>query len=531
MPPIVPGQLVSVVDPACGDGRFLVAAADHVAAAGGRAVLVGVDVDPAAVATARRALAGRGRRRCLRRRRPRSSVVARHVRRRPHEPAVPVAAGRGDDAPPRDAGWGGGPYADAAAEFLLLGAELARPGGGRLGIVLPQSILGSRDAGPVRRRVDRLAEPVWSWWSPRHLFDASVVVCAVGFRRRPADAEAGNRRPPDDDREPVWTGIVTRAMGIPDVPALDADRRRRRPRRAHRQLPRRVLRPGAGGRRARRRTAARHERADRPGTVPLGGAGGDVQPAPLPASSRRRVATRRPHAPLGAAPGGAQGPDRQPDPGRRVCGRRGRRHASRRPGGHRPAAGPWRRHRVAGVGRRAVGADRLGLAVALPPPAPACRRARCACARRWSPACRGPPATLDTAVAAYEAGDLARQRRRRAPRLRHRRRRRRAVCSSGGRRGHQRRRHEAERREGRRRPWRPRRGGGRAGGRHRLWRRRRRRRPRRPQRRGPARRRARRRQRLHGVPLRSCCALVGGSVRIERRARRRLDGRRRRRRI
>jgi hypothetical protein len=64
--------------------------------------------------------------------------------------------------------------------------------------------------------VEQLAEPVWSWWSPRFHFDASVVVCAVGFRR------PGNRRPSEGDRVPVWTAVVTRAMGIPDVPAFAA---------------------------------------------------------------------------------------------------------------------------------------------------------------------------------------------------------------------------------------------------------------------------------------------------------------------
>ena len=48
---------------------------------------------------------------------------------------------------------GGGPYADAAVEFLALAMRLARPDGGRVGLVLPQSIIGARDAGPVRAQV------------------------------------------------------------------------------------------------------------------------------------------------------------------------------------------------------------------------------------------------------------------------------------------------------------------------------------------------------------------------------------------
>ena len=45
--------------------------------------------------------------------------------------------------------FGGGPYADAAAEFLALAVALARPDGGRVGLVLPQSMLSAR-ATPAR---------------------------------------------------------------------------------------------------------------------------------------------------------------------------------------------------------------------------------------------------------------------------------------------------------------------------------------------------------------------------------------------
>jgi type I restriction-modification system DNA methylase subunit len=49
--------------------------------------------------------------------------------------------------------FGGGPYADAAAEFLALAMRLARPGG-RVGLVLPQSLLSTRDAAAIRAAVD-----------------------------------------------------------------------------------------------------------------------------------------------------------------------------------------------------------------------------------------------------------------------------------------------------------------------------------------------------------------------------------------
>ena len=106
---------------------------------------------------------------------------------------------------------GGGPYADAAVEFLALAVRLARPDTGRVGVVVPQSILASRDAGPVRAEIDRVAGITWSWWSPAPVFDAQVHVCALVLERRRADLD-GVARP--------WTDIVTGRLGVPPIPAV-----------------------------------------------------------------------------------------------------------------------------------------------------------------------------------------------------------------------------------------------------------------------------------------------------------------------
>ncbi len=105
---------------------------------------------------------------------------------------------------------GGGAYADAAVEFLALSVSLTKPDGGLVALVMPQSVLGSLDAAPVRAQVDRCAELCWSWWEPRQdHFDASVNVCLLGFRRTPSATVKPTA---------TWTRVVTDRLG---VPALD----------------------------------------------------------------------------------------------------------------------------------------------------------------------------------------------------------------------------------------------------------------------------------------------------------------------
>jgi hypothetical protein len=108
---------------------------------------------------------------------------------------------------------------------------------GRVALVLPQSILGARDARPVRASFDEHADLFWSWWTGERIFDAQVHTCALAFQF--------HRDPPrlrPDFRDPVrsdlvanvrlgdgegsvraagnWSFVVTSRQAIPDLPSL-----------------------------------------------------------------------------------------------------------------------------------------------------------------------------------------------------------------------------------------------------------------------------------------------------------------------
>lgn len=144
----------SVLDPACGDGRFLHAT--------GLPEQMGVDIDPTTEFVHDDALRRDWGER-------RFDVV---VGNPPFLNQLSTRTTRGGRST-----FGGGPYADAAAEFLALAMRLTRPGG-RVGLVLPQSLLSARDAGAIRSAVDGRAALRWMWWSPTHVFDAQVRVWA-----------------------------------------------------------------------------------------------------------------------------------------------------------------------------------------------------------------------------------------------------------------------------------------------------------------------------------------------------------------
>jgi SAM-dependent methyltransferase len=200
------GTHVHVLDPACGDGRFLTAVIERLESVGATVRATGCDIDPNALAKI-----DHERIRCIEADAlmydwadARFDVV---IGNPPFLSQMAASTSRGGSSR-----HGGGPYADAAAEFLALATRLADPDGGRIGLVLPQSILAARDAGPVRTLVGEHADIAWSWWrrNQRH-FDANIHVCAVGLRR------PSTRR----TWEAEWTRIVADRLGIPHLESAE----------------------------------------------------------------------------------------------------------------------------------------------------------------------------------------------------------------------------------------------------------------------------------------------------------------------
>jgi SAM-dependent methyltransferase len=208
-------RTLRILDPACGDGRFLTAAIEAVRRVGGQAAGFGVDIDAETVrlvgsstdieavcddALTSTWLAEQG------------GTFDLVIGNPPYLSQMASATTRGGAS-----SRGGGPYADAAVEFLALAADLVDPNGGRLAFVLPQSILSARDAQQVRSRIDDRATMLWSTWTGEQDFDAQVVTCALAFEFGSVDES-----PLVDDRG-TWSHVVTSRAGVPPVPALFDD--------------------------------------------------------------------------------------------------------------------------------------------------------------------------------------------------------------------------------------------------------------------------------------------------------------------
>ena len=188
---------LTVLDPACGDGRFLAPFADT-------AAVTGIDIDPSTSWTCGDALAIDWADRQF------DAVVGNP----PFLNQLASATSRGGRSK-----FGGGLYADTAAEFLALAIRLTRPGG-RVGLVLPLSTLSTRDVAAIRDDVSQRAALRWMWWSPTQMFDANVRVWAgvweVGGRQGEVRRSYG---PQFETRPPIamptqWAGLIADTVAV-----------------------------------------------------------------------------------------------------------------------------------------------------------------------------------------------------------------------------------------------------------------------------------------------------------------------------
>lgn len=210
LPPAPAAPGVTVLDPACGTGHFLVAAARRV---GARSVF-GSDLDAEAVRHARRRL--RAEDPTLTEAEVAGQVVV--------ADGLTAWAGRRFDAvvgnPPflgqlrrRTAGQseahrrGLGAYTDTSAVFLRHALDLVVDGGA-VALVQPLSVLATRDAGPVRAAVAERGAVTDFWCSARPVFDGTPVLTCVPVVRTGAT--------PATDPE-AWGALAAPTFGIPDA--------------------------------------------------------------------------------------------------------------------------------------------------------------------------------------------------------------------------------------------------------------------------------------------------------------------------
>ncbi|MDP7028979.1 MAG: N-6 DNA methylase [Phycisphaerales bacterium] len=121
-----------------------------------------------------------------------------------------------------------GAYADQAAIFLLAATRALRRGG-RLGMVQPISLLTARDTTAIRDAITSTCCVTFAWSSSTRVFDAQVHTVALALhhsKTRPSIARRADLPPrtlPDAtalSRGSCWSSLASAALGVPDAPTL-----------------------------------------------------------------------------------------------------------------------------------------------------------------------------------------------------------------------------------------------------------------------------------------------------------------------
>lgn len=99
----------------------------------------------------------------------------------------------------------GGPKADESSYFLLLASELAGPHG-RIGIVLPDSLLSSSDSAPIRAAIGHRHDLCMIWRGDGSEFEASVTTILVALG--PMDSCDRPRRLRGPQFDPIGADVV-----------------------------------------------------------------------------------------------------------------------------------------------------------------------------------------------------------------------------------------------------------------------------------------------------------------------------------
>jgi len=227
-----------VIDPSCGDGRLLAAAGEAIRQHYGvdpTPFLVGAELDKATALDTRRRLGCTvlvGDARAVLQDDAHLHAYGAVIGNPPYLSQLAASTARGGRS-----ALGGGPYADVAAEFLALSLRLARPEGARIGLVLPMSILATRDVAPIRADVEASACIDLCWWADEPVFDANVRTCILGFvtgEQNTGGSQHSVRRFRSTELTPVapvtqpasasqrsWSWLVADALGVPPLVLSD----------------------------------------------------------------------------------------------------------------------------------------------------------------------------------------------------------------------------------------------------------------------------------------------------------------------